>query len=325
MIKNILNPDLYHGKNKKHNFFEGWYFKVVDYSEEHPLSIIPGIFKGRDNESFHSFIQVLLGQTNKYFYNKYDVNLFSYSDSEFKLWIEDNYFSLSGLKINIDRKDIRLRGELRFINLKKWPDSKINPGSMGFYNYLSFMQCYSQVCAIDMSVEGSLNINGEGVDFTKGKGYIEKNWGRAFPYAWIWIQCNCFKNSKGALSCSIGHIPFPLGSFRGFLIGFEANDRFYSFTTMNKSKINIAERGSDVIIRARNNNLLLTIKTKSSEEDFILCNGPRDDKMIPLVQESVRGEVTVELKDTCKNKILFCDIGSCAGIEYGGEQMKILN
>lgn len=26
----IQKPDLYHGKNKEKNFFEGWYFKVVD-------------------------------------------------------------------------------------------------------------------------------------------------------------------------------------------------------------------------------------------------------------------------------------------------------
>ncbi len=33
MINNFVNPDLYHGWNKK-GIFEGWYFKLVDASTQ---------------------------------------------------------------------------------------------------------------------------------------------------------------------------------------------------------------------------------------------------------------------------------------------------
>ena len=29
-MKEIFNPNLYHGKHKSKNFFEGWYYKIVD-------------------------------------------------------------------------------------------------------------------------------------------------------------------------------------------------------------------------------------------------------------------------------------------------------
>ncbi|MDS0524252.1 hypothetical protein NNC19_01090 [Clostridium sp. SHJSY1] len=46
---------------------------------------------------------------------------------------------------------------------------------MGFYNYLDFMECYSQVCAVDGYIRGKLYINEEEIDFTGGKVYVEKN------------------------------------------------------------------------------------------------------------------------------------------------------
>lgn len=45
----------------------------------------------------------------------------------------------------------------------------INPGSMGFYNYLKFMECYSQVCALDGDIIGALEIDNKVVDFTGGR------------------------------------------------------------------------------------------------------------------------------------------------------------
>ena len=43
------------------------------------------------------------------------------------------------------------------------------------------MECYSQVCAIDGDIEeGHLKINGQVIDFSNGKYYIEKNWEKVF-------------------------------------------------------------------------------------------------------------------------------------------------
>ncbi|EKY26723.1 hypothetical protein HMPREF0216_01908 [Clostridium celatum DSM 1785] len=40
---------------------------------------------------------------------------------------------------------------------------------MGFYNYLNFMECYSQVCALDGGIYGYLKLNNKEIDFTDGK------------------------------------------------------------------------------------------------------------------------------------------------------------
>ena len=39
-MKSIINPNLYHGKNKKTNFFESWYFKIVSKDKKNNFAII---------------------------------------------------------------------------------------------------------------------------------------------------------------------------------------------------------------------------------------------------------------------------------------------
>ncbi|WP_425447364.1 tocopherol cyclase family protein [Dethiothermospora halolimnae] len=325
MFRKILNPDLYHGHNKKKNFFEGWYFKISDLKGENTFAFIPGIFLGKDDECSHSFIQIVNGKDIKYDYLKYNKEDFSAAKDIFDVEVNKSNFSLNGISLDIDRPEIKIKGKVTFHNVKKWPDTFINPGSMGSYNYLTFMQCYSQVCAMDIKLTGKININGQDISFDNGKGYIEKNWGKEFPHSWIWVQGNQFKNHNGSISCSIGHIPFPLGSFRGFLIGLMIDDDFHTFTTMNKSKIKIKQREEDVEIKVENKNYILNINVLTKKEKFMTLKGPRGDKMIPLVNENLGGIVEVRLIDIKSNKEIFKDTTICGGVEYGGDQMIILD
>lgn len=325
MIKSLINPDLYHGNNKKYNFFEGWYFKLVDKNMNNVISLIPGIYIGKSKENSHSFIQILQGNKAIYSYKKFTQDKFiSQSNNELNIRIANNSFSLKEISLNINDCIDNIIGCVYFKNILKWPDSLLNPGSMGYYNFISFMQCYSQVSVMDMDIQGCLCINGYEIDFSGGKGYVEKNWGSSFPHSWTWVQCNSFKNSKASISCSIGHIPFMFTSFRGFLIGLYIDDKFYKFTTINKSTLNIVQKALDVIITTENKNYKLIIETKTDRENFMLCMGPRDNEMVPLVEENLKGVVKVSLIDKTLSKIIFCDQGLCCGIEYGGDQRIIL-
>ena len=325
MVSNFINPDLYHGWNKKSNFFEGWYFKLVDASTQQVFVFIPGIHLDKTKKYSHSFIQVLKGIEVNYNYLRFSPDEFVTSKDNFHVSIRDNIFSLERISLNITDADLNIKGTVNFKNALKWPDTLLNPGSMGFYNFIPNMQCYSQVCVMDMDLEGHLNIDGKETDFNQGKGYIEKNWGRAFPYSWIWIQSNNFSHDKTSLSCSLAHIPFSFFSFRGFLIGLYVDGIFYSFTTINRSQIKIQQSGYDVAIQVENKQYALKIQTRTLSENFMLLNGPRSGKMIPLVRENLQGEVQVSLRDKEHNRTIFEDKGFCAGIEYGGKQMMVLD
>ena len=324
MLFQARHPDLFHGHQKKRNFFEGWYFKIVDSTQHHVFAFIPGIFLGKEADTCHSFIQVVHGREAYFRYLTFPVESFQAQKNTFAIAVDRNKFSLNNMSLNIKEQSFAARGELNFRNVFNWPDTFLNPGSMGFYNYIPRMQCYSQVCALDMELDGKLLINGTDIDFSGGRGYVEKNWGSAFPYSWIWMQCNNFPSSRAALTCSLGHIPFLWGSFRGFLIALTVEKQFYPFTTMNRSRCRILQTGGDIHMEVQNARYILTLETGTSPEQFVKLHGPRDGKMVPLVQENLQGRVRVELRER-GGKVIFADEGGCAGIEYGGRQMLVLD
>ncbi len=332
-MKIILNPDLYHGANKKSNFFEGWYFKIVDKNNLYKFAFIPGIALGSNASERHSFIQVVDGYSINYNYIKFDGDEFKFDNSKNTLdvSVSSNKFTLNSMSLDLDYIDSKnklqntIKGSLSFTNIFKWPDNVLAPGSMGFYNYLLFMECYSQVCALDGDINGKLIINGKEVDFTGGKVYIEKNWGSSFPMSWFWVQSNNFKDPSVSITCSLGTIPFPIKDFRGFLIGLKVKDKFYDFTTANRSKVTLTNSGKDAKLVATKKYLRLTIETKTNKDEFMLCLGPKNGDMVPLVEETLCGSVFVKLEDTKNNTVIYEGIGKSTGVEYGGDMMNIFD
>lgn len=53
MVSQFVNPDMYHGWHKKSNFFEGWYFKLVDASTQQVFVFIPGMHLGKIKNHSH--------------------------------------------------------------------------------------------------------------------------------------------------------------------------------------------------------------------------------------------------------------------------------
>ncbi len=323
-IRSLRNPDLYHGRIGK-TYFEGWYFKLVDADMRNSFALIPGVFFSADQLYSHAFIQIVDGMERTYRYERFRAASFTADRHIFSLAVEKNSFGREGLDLKMTGEDANLKGQISFLNHKRWPDSFINPGSMGFYNYILKMQCYSQVCSMDFDLKGKLEYNGRIIDFSGGRGYIEKNWGSAFPYSWVWVQCNNFSGKRASLSCSLAHIPLLFTSFRGFLIGLYVGDIFYEFSTINQSRVEVVQTGTDVALQVENKDHLLVIECKTESNNFIPLNGPRGGEMIPLVQENLQGNVYVELTEKSTGKILFADSGKCAGVEYGGEQMLVLD
>ncbi len=323
MLKFTRNPDVYHGGNKKADFFEGWYFKIVHPHKNYSFCFIPGIFLSSKAGHSHSFIQVVNGHEADFKYLKFKKDDFQAKTDVFHVSVHKSSFSLNGITLNIDEQGEKISGRLTFNSIIRWPDSAINPGSMGFYNYLDFMQCYSQVCAIDGDIEGSLIINNEEVDFTGGKVYIEKNWGKAFPYSYIWVQGNSFEKQQAALTCSIGHIPFPVRSFTGFLIGLHVNGVFYKFTTINHSSLTIDCRDERVILEAHNKEHFLRVEAVYDGETFIDLLAPRDDNMVPIARETLQGKLIVSLYDKKRDALVFSGNCSAAGIEFSGDYKNL--
>jgi tocopherol cyclase len=64
-LRTSLHPAWYQGHRRKPPYFEGWYYKIVDRSEQHRYAIIPGVFRGNEKAARHAFLQVLDGMTGQ--------------------------------------------------------------------------------------------------------------------------------------------------------------------------------------------------------------------------------------------------------------------
>lgn len=74
-----------------------------------------------------------------------------------------------------------------------------------------------------------------------GRGYIEKDWGRGFPSAYVWTQSNHFDRPGVCLTASVARIPWLGTSFRGFLAGLLLAGTLHRFTTYTGARVERCE------------------------------------------------------------------------------------
>ncbi len=197
-------------------------------------AFIPGISLSRDS---HSFIQVLNGKTGESRYLRYPLSSFCADPGRFDIRVGESLFSLEGVEINIEKDDLSIHGSLAYRDLTPFPRSFYRPGIMGPYSYVPFMECRHGVVSVNHALAGEINFNGKTINFSGGKGYIEKDWGSSFPETWIWLQSNHFENQEVSFMLSIAKIPWMGRWFMGFL-GFFHNDGHTSvFATYNRSRV----------------------------------------------------------------------------------------
>ncbi len=321
-----LRPDMYHGRGTKPPFFEGWYYKLVDASENYRFAFIPGIILGEDA---HAFIQVFDGVSGSTAYHRYPLEAFEASDQEFRVRIADNEFKQNSICVNINHPagnaaidpqfsdqlinlDI-IQGELHFSNTNPWPVSLISPGIMGWYSWVPFMECYHGVVSLDHSIQGSLHFGDKNIDFTGGRGYTEKDWGKSFPDAWIWFQCNHFNSPGTSVTASVATIPWLGGSFRGFIVGLWHEQRLYRFATYNRSRIDSLEILQDRVKWSISNSRHKLILSAKRVEGGLL-KGPTRLEMDKRVVETLNARVEVRLMDD-RGDVIFESSGRHAGLE----------
>ena len=295
---NIFKPEVFQGNMSNMNYFEGWYFKQVSKNLDVVYSFIPGV--SLNPERPHAFIQVINGITGETQYVEYPLSSFSYDKK--KLWVKiaDSVFTRDSIDLYIDSPLIHLSGQLYFSNAIDYPKTIFSPGIMGWYSFVPFMECKHGVVSVSHQIEGSLKINELNIDFTNGKGYIEKDWGRSFPESWIWLQSNHFQHSDACIMISIAKIPWIGSHFSGFLAFLYLDGKFYKFSTYNNSKITaLSYKNQTVHIELKNKEYKLVVNAYLKNSGILMA--PIAGKMNRRIKESVDSEIEITLTDSKGN------------------------
>lgn len=307
----VYNPEIFQGNLKKKNYFEGWYFKNVSSDLQHVYSFIPGIALTEKDQ--HAFVQVINGITGKTDYVTYPLDQFSWEPKKVYLKIGKSVFTDNYIDLKIDTGNIKVDGHIDFKNNVKYPKSLLSPGIMGWYSFVPFMECKHGIVSVNHDLTGIINTNDESVDFSGGKGYIEKDWGTSFPEAWIWIQANNFNNRNSSFTFSVAKIPWRGKFFIGFIAFLYFNNRFIIFSTYNNSSIEyINQSANSIDLLMKNHEMSLKIRAVKSTFGELMA--PVSGDMSRRIKESIDSEVTLSLYNR-KDELVYTDSSKRAGLE----------
>lgn len=310
MLKSF-RQEAFQGNIFRKRYFEGWYFKHVSHDLNSVFAFIPGV--SISDADSHSFIQIIDGLTGMSYYNKYTLTKFFGDRERLYIKIDRSYFTCEGMHIDIKSDLINVSGDIYYSNMIKYPKSLISPGIMGWYSYIPFMECKHGVISISHNLKGCITINDNIIDFDKGRGYIEKDWGTSFPREWIWVHSNTFENSDASLMISIASIPWLKKYFIGFTAYLFYEGKLINFSSYNKSRISKIERNNnEIYIKLENSKFVF--ETNIYINNYGKLAAPVMGEMNRNINESISSELNLKLYDI-NNNLIFKDYGKRAGLE----------
>jgi hypothetical protein len=200
------------------------------------------------------------------------------------------------------------------------------------------MQTYHGVLSMDHAIEGELKVDGETFNFDGGRGYMEKDWGKTFPRAYIWMQSNHFSDKGISLMASVATIPWLWSWFRGFLVGLLIEDKLYRFTTYlgselleldvddKKTKwVVFGKRQTDPEGRFPGYQLIIQAERGSAG----LLKSPELDGMTPRIFESLTANLNITLQGIDEKgkvkEIIYQGEGTCGGLEIAGSVEELVS
>ncbi len=269
--------------------FEGWYYKHQNPNDT--LAFIPG--RSQNN----AFIQII-SNTDTYYalYNRSE-----FSKKEY-IKVGQSKFYKNKIIINIDKKDLKVNGEIKYYNLTK-PKYDI----MGFFKYLP-MECKHSITSLHHNLIGEININDKIYNFDNGIGYIEGDNGSSFPKNYIWIQSNYFKK-KCCIMISVADIPFMGLEFRGIIASVWYQGAEYRLATYNGARI-LEFNNEKVKISCGRYRLEAYVLNENNKVLYAPSNGNMKRK----INESVHAKV--RFRFYISGRLVFDIVSDRCGLEW---------
>jgi hypothetical protein len=319
-FKGIFHPEAFHGHGRSKRYFEGWYVKVVSADQKTRWAVIPGVFLGLDGGVNEAFIQLLDGSTGRSWYHKFDTSEFSASADEFNVTLGKNHFSSKGVTLDLPE----LRGSIRFESaLDPWPVKPLSPGIMGWFGAVPFMECFHGIVSFGHDLAGEMAVEGKKVSFAGGRGYIEKDWGRAFPSGYVWLHSNHIDSDpEASLIGSVAIIPWIGRPFRGYIVGLKHSGKLHRWTTYNGAKeIELTITDTHVQWQLSSKDGLLTLSADRVRGG--LLHAPIRTEMHQRVDETL--DAVIHIKHTDRDgRVLLEGKGLVGAMEVHGDLKRLL-
>lgn len=336
-------------------WFEGWYVRITDENLHRSFAVIVASQTARGEryipgQGNHGYLAILLqdgeGQKTQSFESFPEKTFLQVegqslgfqktkNNSNFA-WEapQQGFFTPQGFDLQIPGQ-IRVRASLG--GSKNWSQDWENWGPEGFGVFFKFLPLHWFVESLASSSQYEITFVDEGGELKtlsgKGHAHIEKNWGKAFPQAWIWIQAHD-EGRKSSVAMAGGILSLGPVALKTYLAGFKspkvsAEFQMGQMFDMTYTDSFDACRG-EYKITMQNGAHIMKLKAKADPASFASVSIPTPEGYLPKGGiESFSAEVEVEihnnnwvrdflLKDSLIDKIKF----KKAALEFGADFQK---
>ena len=179
---------------------------------------------------------------------------------------------------------------------------------MGWYASMPFMECYHGVVSFGHGLAGTLERGRAGL-FDGGRGYLEKDWGRAFPAAYVWLHSNHIARARRPASSprsrsSPGCAARSAASSSGCAMTGELY-RLATYTGPATTWLDIDDAHVRWTLRSRRAPARAGRRARRGG----LLHAPLRTQMHHRVEETLDGRVAVRLADA-SGRVLLEDVGT---------------
>ncbi len=204
--------------------------------------------------------------------------------------------------------------------INTWGSSAKPLATMGMLSYLPIFEPGWQILMAHGLASGFVDWDHSIYEFQNAPVYIEKNWGRAFPSKWFWLQCNAFDNYPNLTLTAAGGVRKFLGYPTDVaMIGIHNQDRFYRFMPDNSEiYCNVQPWGSWQIQGFNTNRERVEI-IATTEHSGTWVMAPTELGLKFCCRDTTKGKIRISLYS---DQDLIFAASEQGGLEIGGQNWE---
>lgn len=321
--------------------FEGWYYRVTPPAtpdaapgtrESWVLIVAYWVDRHGDRRAFVELVEGPSGRTLKRVYEDVDLDAIQDGQGIFALSVGDLFFTADTVIGRFESEGgevVELDWDLDACARWGAPDDDRNRWTMGWVTEAPGVPLRWHVHHLKGEARGTVRIDGAARTFDGAALHQEKNWGRAFPSRWIWLQANDFEDRPDvALAAAGGPIFAPSWSPSGYMLGLRWRDRFFTFRTQDTHQFPLARFEIDEenglarwSLDAENLRHRVEIRAHADAGALIPIDVPADGGLAVGAVEHLAATVDVTLyaRDGLGWRLLGTARTHTAAVEAGGE------
>ncbi len=333
----------YHWNGSERGFFEGWYFRLTLPKIGESFAFMYSIEDPSGDDSHSGGAAQMLGIDEEYRWCTFpDVRKFWADKNQLGVghWGETN-LAIEPQLLSIDEFNNHItegyqatatlhQGSLPTQNCR-WCYQTIPVYGWGHVHQfqqstaglLSFFPIFEPGWQILMAhglATGWIEWQGQRYEFNQTPAYSEKNWGRAFPEKWFWVNCNSFDGSIGlAVTAGGGKRKVLWMTEEVGMIGIHYRGQFYEFVPWNSQIDWQIKPWGEWRIQARNENFQVEL-IGTTDLSGTMVRTPTAQGLSLCCRDTLKGRLELDLRTRQGEQIVSAN-SSLAGLEVGGSYL----